>query len=30
MLVNTNPAVHCLFMSVHSVLTNVNKVLIKY
>jgi len=29
-LVNTNPAVHCLFMLVHSVLTNVNKILIKY
>jgi len=30
MLVNTNPAVHCLFMLVHSALTNVNKILIKY
>jgi len=25
MLVNKNPAVHCLFMLVHSALTNVNK-----
>jgi len=24
MLVNINPAVHCVFMSVHSALTNVN------
>jgi len=30
MLVKTNPAVHCLFMLVHSALTNVNKILIKY
>jgi len=30
MLVNTNPAVHCLFMLVHSALTNVDKILIKY
>jgi len=30
MLVNTNPAVHCLFMLVRSALTNVNKILIKY
>jgi len=29
-LVNTNPAVHRLFMLVHSALTNVNKILIKY
>jgi len=29
-LVNTNPAVHCLFMLVHSALTNVNKISIKY
>jgi len=29
-LVNTNLAVHCLFMLVHSALTNVNKILIKY
>jgi len=29
-LVNTNPAVHCLFMLVQSALTNVNKILIKY
>jgi len=27
-LVNTNPAVHCLFMLVHSVLTNVKKILV--
>jgi len=27
---NTNPAVYCLFMLVHSALTNVNKILIKY
>jgi len=26
MLVNTNPAVHCLFMVVHSALTNFNKI----
>jgi len=25
MLVNTNPAVHCLVMLVHSALTDVNK-----
>jgi len=25
MLVNKNPAVHCLFMLVHSALTSVNK-----
>jgi len=25
MLVNINPAVHCVFMLVHSPLTNVNK-----
>jgi len=30
MLVNKNKAVHCLFMLVHSALTNVNKILIKY
>jgi len=30
MLVNENTAVHCLFMLVHSALTNVNKILIKY
>jgi len=29
-LVNTNPAVHCLFMLAQSALTNVNKILIKY
>jgi len=32
-LVNTkkkNPAVHCLFMLVHSALTNVNKILLKF
>jgi len=27
-LVNTNQAVHCLFMLVHSALTNVDKILI--
>jgi len=26
-LVNTNPVVHCLFMLVHSALTNGNKIL---
>jgi len=25
MIVNTNPAVHCLFMLAHDALTNVNK-----
>jgi len=30
MLVNSNPAVHCLFLLVHSALTNVNRILIKY
>jgi len=30
MLVNKNKAVHCLLMLVHSTLTNVNKILIKY
>jgi len=30
MLVNTNTAVHCLFVLVHSALTNVNTILIKY
>jgi len=29
-LVYINPAVHCLFMLVHSGFTNVNKILIKY
>jgi len=30
MLVNKNKAVHCLFTLVHSTLTNVNKIWIKY
>jgi len=30
MLVHENTAVHCLFMTVHGALTNVNKILIKY
>jgi len=30
MLVNKNKAVHCLFMLIHSTLTNVKKIWIKY